>query len=143
MSNLNKIIEEIEEVERSANGQIDQQILNLDQLEHWRIFFLGRNGEISKLMKYLSSVSDENKKLFFNGQPGYPHQGEPAQCKCLYGWTGDSCENKRCSPRDKEYTWTTYGNELKYISSNFVQTIVNTDNLSQNDFIKLLKVGIT
>jgi len=56
LSNLNKIIEEIEEVERSANGQIDQQILNLDQLEHWRIFFLGRNGEISKLMKYLSSV---------------------------------------------------------------------------------------
>ena len=63
MSNLNKIIEEIEEVERSANGQIDQQILNLDQLEHWRIFFLGRNGEISKLMKYLSSVSDENKRI--------------------------------------------------------------------------------
>jgi len=63
LSNLNKIIEEIEEVERSANGQIDQQILNLDQLEHWRIFFLGRNGEISKLMKYLSSVSDENKRI--------------------------------------------------------------------------------
>ncbi|MBI62867.1 MAG: phenylalanine--tRNA ligase subunit alpha [Chloroflexi bacterium] len=63
MSNLNKIIEEIEEVEQSANGQIDQQILNLDQLEHWRIIFLGRNGEISKLMKYLSSVSDENKRI--------------------------------------------------------------------------------
>jgi phenylalanyl-tRNA synthetase alpha chain len=63
LSNLNKIIEEIEEVEQSANGQIDQQILNLDQLEHWRIIFLGRNGEISKLMKYLSSVSDENKRI--------------------------------------------------------------------------------
>ena len=63
MSNLNKIIEEIEEVEQSANGQIDQQILNLDQLEHWRIIFLGRNGEISKLMKYLSSVSNENKRI--------------------------------------------------------------------------------
>ena len=63
MSNLNKIIEEIEEVERSANGQIDQQAINFDQLENWRIFFLGRNGEISKLMKYLSSVSDENKRI--------------------------------------------------------------------------------
>ena len=63
MSNLNRIIEEIEEVERSANGQIDQQAINFDQLENWRIFFLGRNGEISKLMKYLSSVSDENKRI--------------------------------------------------------------------------------
>ena len=63
MSNLNKIIEEIEEVERSANDQIDQQTINFDQLENWRIFFLGRNGEISKLMKYLSSVSDENKRI--------------------------------------------------------------------------------
>ncbi|MAR37644.1 MAG: phenylalanine--tRNA ligase subunit alpha [Chloroflexi bacterium] len=63
MSNLNRIIEEIEEVERSANGQIDQQTINFDQLENWRIFFLGRNGEISKLMKYLSSVSDENKRI--------------------------------------------------------------------------------
>ena len=63
MSNLNKIIEEIEELERSANIKIDQQILNLDQLEHWRIIFLGRNGEISKLMKYLSSVSNENKRI--------------------------------------------------------------------------------
>tara|TARA_B000000460_G_scaffold107556_1_gene75348 strand:- start:932 stop:1945 length:1014 start_codon:yes stop_codon:yes gene_type:complete len=63
LSNLNKIIEEIEELERSANSQIDQQILNLDQLEHWRIIFLGRNGEISKLMKYLSSVSNENKRI--------------------------------------------------------------------------------
>ena len=63
MSNLNKIIEEIEELERSANIKIDQQILNLDQLEHWRIIFLGRNGEISKLMKYLSSVSNEDKRI--------------------------------------------------------------------------------
>jgi len=63
LSNLNRIIEEIEEVERSANGQIDQQTINFDQLENWRIFFLGRNGEISKLMKYLSSVSDENKRI--------------------------------------------------------------------------------
>ncbi len=63
MSNLNKIIEEIEELERSANIKIDQQILNLDQLEHWRIIFLGRNGEISKLMKYLSSISNENKRI--------------------------------------------------------------------------------
>ena len=63
MSNLNRIIEEIEEVERSANGQIDQQTINFDQMENWRIFFLGRNGEISKLMKYLSSVSDENKRI--------------------------------------------------------------------------------
>jgi phenylalanyl-tRNA synthetase alpha chain len=63
LSNLNKIIEEIEEVERSANDQIDQQTINFDQLENWRIFFLGRNGEISKLMKYLSSVSDENKRI--------------------------------------------------------------------------------
>ena len=63
MSNLNRIIEEIEEVERSANGQIDQQAINFDQLENWRIFFLGRNGELSKLMKYLSSVSDENNRI--------------------------------------------------------------------------------
>jgi len=63
LSNLNKIIEEIEELERSANIKIDQQILNLDQLEHWRIIFLGRNGEISKLMKYLSSVSNEDKRI--------------------------------------------------------------------------------
>ncbi|MBL40531.1 MAG: phenylalanine--tRNA ligase subunit alpha [Chloroflexi bacterium] len=53
---------EIEDLRQIAFSDLDN-VINSDDLESWRINYLGRNGKLSSLMKVLTTITNEEKRL--------------------------------------------------------------------------------
>ena len=62
MKNTESVLKEIENLEESASSQLKNNS-DSNVLEDWRIKFLGRNGELSELMKVMKEVSSEDKRV--------------------------------------------------------------------------------
>ncbi|MQF85188.1 MAG: hypothetical protein FI732_03145, partial [SAR202 cluster bacterium] len=56
MKNTESILKNIENLKKSASEEIST-ISKKTDLEDWRIKFLGRNGELSSLMKVMKDIS--------------------------------------------------------------------------------------
>ena len=62
MSNTESALIEIEDLRQIAFSDLDN-VTNSDDLESWRINYLGRNGKLSSLMKVLTTITNEEKRL--------------------------------------------------------------------------------
>ena len=62
MSNTESALIEIEDLRQIAFSDLDN-VINSDDLESWRINYLGRNGKLSSLMKVLTTITNEEKRL--------------------------------------------------------------------------------
>lgn len=62
MKNTESVLKEIENLQESASSQLKNNS-DSNVLEDWRIKFLGRNGELSELMKVMKEVSSEDKRV--------------------------------------------------------------------------------
>jgi len=62
LSNTESALIEIEELRQIAFSDLDN-VTNSDDLESWRINYLGRNGKLSSLMKVLTTITNEEKRL--------------------------------------------------------------------------------
>ena len=62
MSNTESALKEIEDLRQIAFSDLDN-VTNGDDLESWRINYLGRNGKLSSLMKVLTTITNEEKRL--------------------------------------------------------------------------------
>ena len=62
MSNTESALIEIEDLRQIAFSDLDN-VTNSDDLESWRINYLGRNGKLSSLMKVLTTITNEDKRL--------------------------------------------------------------------------------
>ena len=62
MKNAQSILINIEDLSLSASNEL-KSCTNLNDLEDWRIKFLGRNGELSELMKVMKDISQEDKRI--------------------------------------------------------------------------------
>lgn len=62
MKNTESVLKEIENLQESASSQLKNNA-DSNVLEDWRIKFLGRNGELSELMKVMKEVSSEDKRV--------------------------------------------------------------------------------
>ena len=60
MKNTESILKNIENLKKSASDEISNNSQKSD-LEDWRIKYLGRNGELSSLMKVMKDISDEKR----------------------------------------------------------------------------------
>ena len=63
MKNTESLLKNIENLEKSASNEL-KKYTDLNDLEDWRIKFLGRNGELSEMMKVMKDISPEDKRLF-------------------------------------------------------------------------------
>ena len=63
MTNTESILSEIDELKQIALSDLDKLHADDDQLENWRISYLGRNGKLSSLMKILATIPNEDKRL--------------------------------------------------------------------------------
>ncbi len=62
MKNTESVLKKIENLQESASSQLKNNA-DSNVLEDWRIKFLGRNGELSELMKVMKEVSSEDKRV--------------------------------------------------------------------------------
>tara|TARA_Y100000817_G_scaffold65606_1_gene49563 strand:- start:1341 stop:2351 length:1011 start_codon:yes stop_codon:yes gene_type:complete len=62
LSNTESALIEIEDLRQIAFSDLDN-VTNSDDLESWRINYLGRNGKLSSLMKVLTTITNEEKRL--------------------------------------------------------------------------------
>ena len=62
MKNTESLLKNIENLEKSASNEL-KKYTDLNDLEDWRIKFLGRNGELSEMMKVMKDISPEDKRL--------------------------------------------------------------------------------
>lgn len=62
MKNTESVLKNIENLEKLASTELKKHT-NLNDLEDWRIKFLGRNGELSEMMKVMKEISPEDKRL--------------------------------------------------------------------------------
>lgn len=62
MKNTESVLKNIESLEKLASTEL-KKYANLNDLEDWRIKFLGRNGELSEMMKVMKEISPEDKRL--------------------------------------------------------------------------------
>ena len=62
MKNTESVLKKIENLQESASSQLKNNS-DSNVLEDWRIKFLGRNGELSELMKVMKEVSSEDKRV--------------------------------------------------------------------------------
>ena len=62
MSNTESALIEIENLRQIAFSDLNN-VTNSDDLESWRINYLGRNGKLSSLMKVLTTITNEEKRL--------------------------------------------------------------------------------
>jgi len=62
LKNTESVLKEIENLQESASSQLKNNS-DSNVLEDWRIKFLGRNGELSELMKVMKEVSSEDKRV--------------------------------------------------------------------------------
>tara|TARA_B100000945_G_scaffold168184_1_gene134848 strand:- start:1826 stop:2836 length:1011 start_codon:yes stop_codon:yes gene_type:complete len=62
LSNTESALIEIEDLRQIAFSDLDN-VINSDDLESWRINYLGRNGKLSSLMKVLTTITNEEKRL--------------------------------------------------------------------------------
>lgn len=62
MKNTESVLKKIENLQESALSQLKNNA-DSNVLEDWRIKFLGRNGELSELMKVMKEVSSEDKRV--------------------------------------------------------------------------------
>tara|TARA_Y100001970_G_scaffold46985_2_gene59301 strand:+ start:2107 stop:3117 length:1011 start_codon:yes stop_codon:yes gene_type:complete len=63
LKNTESLLKNIENLEKSASNEL-KKYTDLNDLEDWRIKFLGRNGELSEMMKVMKDISPEDKRLF-------------------------------------------------------------------------------
>ena len=63
MTNTESILSEIDELKQIALSDLDKLHADDDQLENWRISYLGRNGKLSSLMKILATIPNDDKRL--------------------------------------------------------------------------------
>ena len=68
MKNTESILKNIENLKKSASDEISINSQKSD-LEDWRIKFLGRNGELSSLMKVMKDISPDEKRIIKNLDP--------------------------------------------------------------------------
>ena len=62
MKNTESILINIENLKKSASDEISNNYQKSD-LEDWRIKYLGRNGELSSLMKVMKDISPDEKRI--------------------------------------------------------------------------------
>jgi len=62
LKNTESVLKKIENLQESASSQLKNNA-DSNVLEDWRIKFLGRNGELSELMKVMKEVSSEDKRV--------------------------------------------------------------------------------
>tara|TARA_B100001996_G_scaffold146303_2_gene111477 strand:+ start:7635 stop:8645 length:1011 start_codon:yes stop_codon:yes gene_type:complete len=62
LKNTESLLKNIENLEKSASNEL-KKYTDLNDLEDWRIKFLGRNGELSEMMKVMKDISPEDKRL--------------------------------------------------------------------------------
>jgi phenylalanyl-tRNA synthetase alpha chain len=62
LKNTESVLKNIENLEKLASTELKKHT-NLNDLEDWRIKFLGRNGELSEMMKVMKEISPEDKRL--------------------------------------------------------------------------------
>ena len=62
MKNTESILKNIQNLKKSASDEISNDSQKSD-LEDWRIKYLGRNGELSSLMKIMKDISPDEKRI--------------------------------------------------------------------------------
>ena len=63
MKNTESILNNIKDLKKSAKDDLKSLAKDIDSLENWRIDYLGRNGQLSSLMKILATIPNEDKKI--------------------------------------------------------------------------------
>ena len=63
MKNIELILNNIRDLEKSAIDDLKALSQDINSLESWRINYLGRNGKLSSLMKILATIPNEDKKI--------------------------------------------------------------------------------
>jgi phenylalanyl-tRNA synthetase alpha chain len=63
LKNTESILNNIKDLKKSAKDDLKSLAKDIDSLENWRIDYLGRNGQLSSLMKILATIPNEDKKI--------------------------------------------------------------------------------